>query len=260
MIFKQRLFTVLLGLLFTTVLTGQASALYDPGVGRFCSRDPIGFVGSDWNFYEFLHGVVLNRTDPKGLDDADRIYREKCKLDEILPCDRTLEEHLAEYCRAQCLTSILSLLNLPPNLQGNATMFGQQCANAAFPPTPQNPNPVENQAIRHCAATAYVRCHGNLDGICALCLANERENYQRMCADQSCSATLRAKNNNGTGALGSAVGCGSICEDCTKLFRDGKLDTRPEIDDKDNNDRECDWQPTKGNKQNPGRPVFPPIL
>ena len=38
--FKQRLFTLLLGLLFATVLTDQASALYDPGVGRFCTRDP----------------------------------------------------------------------------------------------------------------------------------------------------------------------------------------------------------------------------
>lgn len=44
MIFKQRLFTVLLGLLFVVVLTDQASALYDPGVGRFCSRDPIGYA------------------------------------------------------------------------------------------------------------------------------------------------------------------------------------------------------------------------
>ncbi len=45
MIFKQRLFTILFGLLFATVLTDQAAALYDPGVGRFCSRDPAGYGG-----------------------------------------------------------------------------------------------------------------------------------------------------------------------------------------------------------------------
>ena len=45
MIFTQRFFTALLGLLFASVLTDQASALYDPGVGRFCSRDPIGYGG-----------------------------------------------------------------------------------------------------------------------------------------------------------------------------------------------------------------------
>ena len=44
MIFKQRFFTLLLSFLFATVLTDQASALYDPGVGRFCSRDPIGYA------------------------------------------------------------------------------------------------------------------------------------------------------------------------------------------------------------------------
>lgn len=44
MIFTQRFVTMLLGLLFATALTDQTLALYHPGVGRFCSRDPIGYV------------------------------------------------------------------------------------------------------------------------------------------------------------------------------------------------------------------------
>ena len=67
MMFKQRLFTLLLGVLFATALTDQASALYDPGVGRFCSRDPIGYKGSKWDLYEFAGGRSIKRIDPSGL-------------------------------------------------------------------------------------------------------------------------------------------------------------------------------------------------
>jgi len=63
MTFKQRLFTLLLGLLFATVLTDQASALYDPGVGRFCSRDPIGY--SDGLGLQTVYFVPFG-TDPSG--------------------------------------------------------------------------------------------------------------------------------------------------------------------------------------------------
>lgn len=54
-------------LLFTIILSNQASALYDPGAGRFCSRDPIGYKGSKWDLYEFAGGRSINRIDPSGL-------------------------------------------------------------------------------------------------------------------------------------------------------------------------------------------------
>lgn len=71
MIFTQRLFTLLLGLLFATVLADQVSALYDPGVGRFCSRDPIGFEGSHWNTFELCNSSTLTQVDSTGLDADD---------------------------------------------------------------------------------------------------------------------------------------------------------------------------------------------
>lgn len=71
MIFKQRLFTLLLGLLFATVLTDQASALYDPGVGRFCSRDPIGFYSGDVSAYRFILSRALTLRDPQGYSAID---------------------------------------------------------------------------------------------------------------------------------------------------------------------------------------------
>lgn len=66
MIFKQRLFTILLGLLFATALTDQASALYDPGVGRFCSRDPMIYLGAIL-LYDFVNSRFLTLVDPNGL-------------------------------------------------------------------------------------------------------------------------------------------------------------------------------------------------
>ena len=41
---------------------------YDAKLGRFLSRDPIGFEGSEWNLYEYLNGMPLRFLDPSGLD------------------------------------------------------------------------------------------------------------------------------------------------------------------------------------------------
>ena len=67
MIFKQRFFTFLLGLLFATVLNDQASALYDPGVGRFCSRDPIGYTEHSMELYSAIF-TTKSAVDPFGND------------------------------------------------------------------------------------------------------------------------------------------------------------------------------------------------
>jgi hypothetical protein len=34
---------------------------------RFCSRDPIGYVGSPWNVYEYVASMPLVKQDPTGL-------------------------------------------------------------------------------------------------------------------------------------------------------------------------------------------------
>lgn len=74
MIFKPRLFTLLLGLLFAVVLTDQASVLYDPGVGRFCSKAPIGKAESPFDLRETLGGYVVFGTDAYGLKCCLRTY------------------------------------------------------------------------------------------------------------------------------------------------------------------------------------------
>jgi RHS repeat-associated protein len=48
------------------VLYHFRARLYDAGVGRFCSRDPIGYEGSPWNLYEQMGGQSISMLDPSG--------------------------------------------------------------------------------------------------------------------------------------------------------------------------------------------------
>ncbi|OFZ18972.1 MAG: hypothetical protein A2X94_13570 [Bdellovibrionales bacterium GWB1_55_8] len=41
--------------------------MYDPGTGRFLSKDPIGFAGGDTNLYRYVRNTPLQYTDPTGL-------------------------------------------------------------------------------------------------------------------------------------------------------------------------------------------------
>jgi hypothetical protein len=72
---QRRLLTLLLGVLFAVALTDQASALYDPGVGCFCSRDPIGYRGGSSVLYGFLNGHPVLGTDYNGLKCCLRTYK-----------------------------------------------------------------------------------------------------------------------------------------------------------------------------------------
>jgi RHS repeat-associated protein len=40
---------------------------YDPKVGRFVTKDPIGFEGGDYNLYNYVGGNPVNNNDPYGL-------------------------------------------------------------------------------------------------------------------------------------------------------------------------------------------------
>lgn len=47
---------------------------YDPIVGRFISKDPIGFDGGDVNLYAYVGNNITNFTDPTGLTKSDPWY------------------------------------------------------------------------------------------------------------------------------------------------------------------------------------------
>src|SRR5688572_8020645 len=41
--------------------------MYDPTIGRWITRDPIGFEAADPNLYRYVHNSPTNTTDPSGL-------------------------------------------------------------------------------------------------------------------------------------------------------------------------------------------------
>ncbi len=45
--------------------------MYDANLGRFASRDPIGYRGSKWNLCQIGSGKLLQRVDPSGLTARD---------------------------------------------------------------------------------------------------------------------------------------------------------------------------------------------
>jgi RHS repeat-associated protein len=42
---------------------------YDPGMGRWTAKDPIGFAGGQANVYVYVGNDPVNRVDPEGLED-----------------------------------------------------------------------------------------------------------------------------------------------------------------------------------------------
>jgi RHS repeat-associated protein len=44
---------------------------YDPALGRFTSRDPLGFAAGTTNLHEYAANDPVNRSDPRGLQDDD---------------------------------------------------------------------------------------------------------------------------------------------------------------------------------------------
>ncbi|MHC4268584.1 MAG: RHS repeat-associated core domain-containing protein [Planctomycetota bacterium] len=41
---------------------------YDPGIGRWTTKDPIDFAGGDVNLYGYVQNNPVNGVDPSGLD------------------------------------------------------------------------------------------------------------------------------------------------------------------------------------------------
>jgi len=58
-----------------------------PIAGRFLGRDPMKYSGSPWNFYEFVNGLVMSRTDPTGLIQDGGVDNNP----DTINCDRFLQ-------------------------------------------------------------------------------------------------------------------------------------------------------------------------
>ena len=95
-----RKFVVVLFLTIVALSTGAVSAYYDPGQGRFISRDPIGYASGEENLYEYVGGKSLVASDPLGFQ-AQPPKPKKCGYKECKDCiggkwwkkgDKTLKE------------------------------------------------------------------------------------------------------------------------------------------------------------------------
>lgn len=133
MISQQRLLTLLLGVLFATAPTDQASALYDPGVGRFCSRDPIGYMDDRNNGSLYVMGIRLKNVDPSGMiieitpltPFKDRHETKKCgvpvqetylyRFTEKSPCEGFMIQQITICCGAKkCEKGCCPSFNIDP--------------------------------------------------------------------------------------------------------------------------------------------------
>ena len=61
----RRFFTALAGFTLLSIAASDASAMYDPALGRFISRDPIEYDDGP-NMYQYVRGRPLVYVDPSG--------------------------------------------------------------------------------------------------------------------------------------------------------------------------------------------------
>jgi hypothetical protein len=100
---KRRYASTLIAIAFVLSLTSNALAMYAPGLGRFCSRDPIGYEGSEWMLYEFMDSLPLNRLDWTGAASVP------CGQGSIDDCKKTCSAKGDVYWGTSCYTTSTTL-------------------------------------------------------------------------------------------------------------------------------------------------------
>lgn len=63
---NRRFATATFGLLLSVMVFAEANAMYAPSIGRFMSRDPIGYLDST-SLYQYCRSMPLVRIDPSGM-------------------------------------------------------------------------------------------------------------------------------------------------------------------------------------------------
>jgi hypothetical protein len=57
----------IVALVAVAFVASDATAYYAPPLGRWITRDPIGYEGSKWNLYEYATSNPIHKRDPQGL-------------------------------------------------------------------------------------------------------------------------------------------------------------------------------------------------
>jgi len=93
---RTNVVTVVVGLILFVVGVTDTSAMYDPEMGRFLQRDPVGYVG-DMNFYTFVKNKPAEEVDPWGLY-GESIHRDlTADLADMACFQRGIAEKIGTY-------------------------------------------------------------------------------------------------------------------------------------------------------------------
>ncbi|MBM4020462.1 MAG: hypothetical protein FJ288_19445 [Planctomycetes bacterium] len=67
---RSATFAAILAAAAVLAAASPAAAMYHPTLGRWVSRDPVGYTGSRANLYHYVDGNTTSKTDPRGLDST----------------------------------------------------------------------------------------------------------------------------------------------------------------------------------------------
>ena len=192
-----------------------------------CSKEPIGYVDA-WNLYGYVANNPTEVIDPYGWWGLTPLPRKTdMKGYQIFDCSQSIERAVVGQCWLDCLVcGTVSAPDVGPIYQEGIEFGGER-----YPPTEDDPNPIKNQALRHCFSSAVMSC--TVGSRCAQCAMNARERYQNYCGGQTLRDGSRAQNNNNIGIAISKVTCdkAAIKDKCLAYLGAGILDTRPDLPD-----------------------------
>ena len=195
-----------------TFFYNNRNRYYHAELGRFISRDPIGYKGKDFNLYRYVHNSPTNATDPTG----------KAWWNPY--CVEPLNAFVAHSCCFSCRWS-----SGVGDSANEAATLGQAFADSVN----SDHTSGVNIALRHCFTSAYLAVKEGCK--CAGCIGDARETYQTWCQGQSNQNRNIGDYNNWRGRQcagctgdsargGQATGdAASIKKCCLKKLDDGDL-------------------------------------
>jgi RHS repeat-associated protein len=101
---------------------------YDPEMGRWVAKDPLGFDGNDGNLYGYVENDPVNRRDPLGLEfeeARDNLFVLHERADALLDFsnEATLGRGEKNLARANCrITRIAAMLGRADDIAGEAAL------------------------------------------------------------------------------------------------------------------------------------------